>query len=89
MVAQISESSPVVGLVFVVCYNGLFLITCIWGWGWAYEYSVEEALDPLELKLQLVVSPPAWVLGTEFRSFEAVCTHLSSPLAGFLVSIHA
>lgn len=29
------------------------------GWGWAYEYSFEEALDPLELKLQLVVSPPA------------------------------
>lgn len=34
MVAQISESSPVVGLVFVIVFfNGLFLITYMWGGG--------------------------------------------------------
>lgn len=48
-----------------------------------------EALDLLEMKLELVVSPPSMGSGTEFGSFEAVCTHLSSPLAGFLVSVHA
>lgn len=68
-------------VVVVVCFNVLFLIICICG-GWYVHMNTvfTEALDSLKLKLQLIVSPPAWVLGTEFRPFEAICTYLSSPL---------
>lgn len=34
---------------------------CLW--------SSEEVVDPLELDLQAVISPPVWMLGTEPESY--------------------
>lgn len=61
VVAQISESSPVVGLVFVVvCFNGLFLITCMWG---LYEYSVHRGFRFLGAEITAGCEPPSMSSG--------------------------
>lgn len=60
---------------FVFCFVLLFTLNYvhvyIWGWGYVCLYrnlGRLEALDPLEFKLQVIVSSLIWILGIDFRS---------------------
>lgn len=71
LVTSMKNWSHLCGLGYLVlpfCLSCLFLFMCM-GVGDALG-AQKKILDPLELELQVIVSIPTWVLGTELHLLE-------------------